>query len=189
MARTAMSAWWPSPTCRSTVSSAPGAGRAGACCGAGCRRRRAPRNSRRRLAHSPGPARLPPRGPSDDNPRSPSTPGASVQINGFFDLRFEAVRDAFATLFDHPGERGAALCVQIAGETVVDLWAGPADRDGQEMWQQDTLLNLFSCTKTFAAVATLQLVGEGKLELDAPVARYWPEFAAAGKEGVTVRHL
>src|SRR5690606_18944114 len=83
----------------------------------------------------------------------------------------------------------AALCVQIAGETVVDLWAGPADRDGQEMWQQDTLLNLFSCTKTFAAVATLQLVGEGKLELDAPVARYWPEFAAAGKEGVTVRHL
>src|SRR5690606_30105781 len=93
----------------------------------------------------------------------PSTPGASVRINGFFDLRFEAVRDAFAALFDHPGERGAALCVQIAGETVVDLWAGPADRDGQEMWQQDTLLNLFSCTKTFAAVATLQLVGEGKL--------------------------
>src|SRR5690606_15931327 len=137
----------------------------------------------------PDAARLPPKASSDDNPRSPSTPGASVQINGFFDLRFEAVRDAFATLFDHPGERGAALCVQIAGKTVVDLWAGPADRDGQEMWQQDTLLNLFSCTKTFAAVATLQLVGEGKLELDAPVARHWPEFAAAGKERVTVRQL
>ena len=73
--------------------------------------------------------------------------------------------------------------------TVVDLWAGPADKDGQEMWQEDTLLNLFSCTKTFAAVATLQLVGEGKLELDAPVARYWPEFAAAGKERITVRQL
>ena len=76
-----------------------------------------------------------------------------MQIQGYFDLRFEAVRDAFAALFDNPGERGAALCVQIAGETVVDLWAGPADKDGQEMWQQDTLLNLFSCTKTFAAVA------------------------------------
>lgn len=112
-----------------------------------------------------------------------------MQINGLFDLRFEAVRDTFAALFDNPNERGAALCVQVAGETVIDLWAGPADRDGQEMWQQDTLLNLFSCTKAFAAVATLQLVGEGKLELDAPVARYWPEFAAAGKERITVRQL
>ena len=112
-----------------------------------------------------------------------------MQIQGYFDLRFEAVREAFAALFENPGERGAALCVQVAGETVVDLWAGPADKDGQEMWQEDTLLNLFSCTKTFAAVAVLQLVGEGKLELDAPVARYWPEFAAAGKERITVRQL
>ena len=89
-----------------------------------------------------------------------------MQIQGYYDLRFEAVREAFAALFDNPGERGAALCVQVAGETVVDLWAGPADKDGQEMWREDTLLNLFSCTKTFAAVAVLQLVGEGKLELE-----------------------
>jgi CubicO group peptidase (beta-lactamase class C family) len=112
-----------------------------------------------------------------------------VQIQGYFDLKFEAVKDAFAALFDDPQERGAALCVQVAGETVLDIWAGVADKDGQQAWQSDTILNLFSCTKTFTAVTALQLVGEGKLELDAPVARYWPEFAAAGKARITLRHL
>lgn len=112
-----------------------------------------------------------------------------VQIQGYFDLRFEAVRDQFAALFEGPQERGAALCVQVGGETVLDLWAGTADKDGQQAWHSDTLLNLFSCTKTYAAVTALQLVGEGKLDLDAPVARLWPEFAAAGKERITLRHL
>ncbi|MCZ4323993.1 serine hydrolase domain-containing protein [Pseudomonas anguilliseptica] len=112
-----------------------------------------------------------------------------MQIQGYFDLKFEALRDAFSALFDEPQERGMALCVQIGGETVVDLWAGVADKEGQQAWHSDTILNLFSCTKTFAAVTALQLVGEGKLELDAPVARYWPEFAAAGKDRITLRHL
>lgn len=112
-----------------------------------------------------------------------------MQIQGYFDLKFEAVKDAFAALFDDPQERGAALCVQVGGETVVDIWAGVADKDGQQAWHSDTILNLFSCTKPFTAVTALQLVGEGKLELDAPVARYWPEFAAAGKERITLRHL
>lgn len=112
-----------------------------------------------------------------------------MQTQGYFDLRFEAARDAFAELFADPQERGAALCVQVGGETVLDLWAGVADKDGQEAWHSDTILNLFSCTKTFASVTLLQLVGEGKLELDAPVARYWPEFAAAGKAGISVRQL
>ena len=112
-----------------------------------------------------------------------------MQIQGYFDLQFEAVRDAFAELFDDPQERGAALCIQVGGETVVDLWAGVADRDGQQAWHSDTILNLYSCTKAFTAVATLQLVGEGKLDLDAPVARLWPEFAAAGKAHVTLRQL
>jgi CubicO group peptidase (beta-lactamase class C family) len=112
-----------------------------------------------------------------------------VQIQGYFDLKFESLRDAFAALFDEPQERGMALCVQVGGETVVDLWAGVADKDGQQAWHSDTILNLFSCTKTFTAVTALQLVGEGKLELDAPVARYWPEFAAAGKDKITLRHL
>ena len=112
-----------------------------------------------------------------------------MQVQGYFDLRFEAVKEAFAALFDDPQERGMALCVQIGGETVLDIWAGTADKDGQQAWHSDTILNLFSCTKTFTAVTVLQLVGEGKLELDAPVARYWPEFAAAGKDKITLRHL
>lgn len=112
-----------------------------------------------------------------------------MQIQGYFDLKFEVLKDGFAALFEDPQERGMALCVQVGGETVVDLWAGVADKDGQQAWYSDTILNLFSCTKTFTAVTALQLVGEGKLELDAPVARYWPEFAAAGKEKITLRHL
>ena len=110
-------------------------------------------------------------------------------IQGYYDLRFEALKEAFAELFADPQERGAALCVQIGGETVVDIWAGTADKDGAEAWHSDTILNLFSCTKTFAAVAALQLVEQGKLELDAPVARWWPEFAAAGKARITLRQL
>jgi CubicO group peptidase (beta-lactamase class C family) len=112
-----------------------------------------------------------------------------VQIQGYYDLKFEALKEAFASLFDDPQERGMALCVQLGGETVLDLWAGSADKDGQQAWHSDTILNLFSCTKTFTAVTVLQLVGEGKLELDAPVARYWPEFAAVGKDKITLRHL
>ena len=112
-----------------------------------------------------------------------------MQIQGYFDLQFEALKDAFAALFDDPQERGAALCVQVGGETVLDIWAGVADKDGQQAWHSDTILNLFSCTKPFTAVTALQLVGEGKLELDAPVARYWPEFGVAGKEKITLRHL
>ena len=110
-----------------------------------------------------------------------------MQIQGHYELQFEAVREAFAALFDDPQERGAALCIKVGGETVLDLWSGTADKDGAEAWHSDTIANLFSCTKTFTAVTALQLVAEGKLQLDAPVARYWPEFAAAGKESVTLR--
>lgn len=112
-----------------------------------------------------------------------------MHIHGYFDLQFEAVKEAFAALFDDPQERGAALCIQVGGETVVDLWAGTADKDGAEPWHTDTLLNLYSCTKAFTAVAALQLVGEGKLELDVPVTRLWPEFGAAGKQHITLRQL
>lgn len=110
-------------------------------------------------------------------------------VQGFFELRFEALRDAFAELLSDPEQRGAALCVQIAGETVVDLWGGVADREGTQAWHGDTILNLFSCTKPLAAVAAMQLVGEGVVDLEAPLARYWPEFAAAGKQGVSVRQV
>ncbi|MCJ1885344.1 beta-lactamase family protein [Pseudomonas sp. LA21] len=112
-----------------------------------------------------------------------------MTLHGHCDPRFTPVADAFSALFEDPQERGAALCIQVGGQTLVDLWAGSAGKEPGQDWQADTLLNLFSCTKTFAAVAALQLVGEGKLELDAPVARYWPEFAQAGKQAITVRQL
>lgn len=112
-----------------------------------------------------------------------------MPLNGHCDPCFTPVADAFSALFEDPQERGAALCIQVGGETVVDLWAGSAGKEPGQDWQADTLLNLFSCTKTFAAVAALQLVGEGRLDLDAPVARYWPEFEQAGKQGITVRQL
>lgn len=112
-----------------------------------------------------------------------------MQVQGYFDLRFEAVRDVFAAQFEQTGQRGAALCVQIGGETVIDLWAGVADMAGEQAWHSDTLVNLFSCTKAFAAVAALQLVGEGKLQLDGPMAQVWPEFAVNGKAEITLRQL
>lgn len=112
-----------------------------------------------------------------------------MTLNGHCDPRFTPVADAFSAMFEDPQERGAALCIQVGGETVVDLWAGSAGKEPGQDWQADTLLNLFSCTKTFAAVAALQLVGEGRLDLDAPVTRYWPEFEQAGKQGITVRQL
>jgi len=112
-----------------------------------------------------------------------------VQIQGRLDLRFEPVKQAFAELFNDPQERGAALCVQIGGQSVLDIWAGCADKERREPWAENTLVNLFSCTKTFTAVCALQLACEGKLDLDAPVSRYWPEFAAAGKERISLRQI
>lgn len=112
-----------------------------------------------------------------------------MHIQGYFDLQFEPVKEAFAALFSDPQQRGGGLCIQVGGQTVLDIWAGVADKDGEQGWHTDTLVNLFSCTKTFTAVAALQLVAEGKLELDAPVAKYWPEFACAGKHSISLRQL
>lgn len=112
-----------------------------------------------------------------------------MQIQGYFDLRFEAVRDRFSELFEQTQQRGAALCVKIAGETVIDIWGGVADNAGEQAWHTDTLVNMFSCTKTFTAVAALQLVDEGKLQLDEPIARIWPAFGCNGKQAITLRHL
>ena len=82
---------------------------------------------------------------------------------------------------------GAALHVMHEGETIIDLWAGVADaRSGRPVGQADTPSVIFSCTKGLVSILAAQLVGEGRLDYAAPVARYWPEFAAAGKAGVTV---
>ncbi len=112
-----------------------------------------------------------------------------MSVQGYCDPQFQAVSDEFAALLDAPQARGLALCVQVGGTTVLDLWGGVRDKDNCAPWQRDTLVNLFSCTKPFVAVALLQLVAEGKLHLDTPIAEFWPEFAQAGKRAITLRHV
>src|SRR5690606_1068314 len=102
------------------------------------------------------------------------------KVQGYFDPRFESVREVFAEQLNDEQARGAALCVTVGGETVLDVWGGVVDKDDSQVWEQDTLVNVFSATKPLGAVALLQLVAAGRIELDAPLADVWPEFAAAG---------
>lgn len=110
-------------------------------------------------------------------------------IHGTCDPRFARVRDLFAEHFANPDELGACVAVTLEGRPVVDLWAGHADAERQRAWQQDTIVNLFSTTKGMAAICAHRLADQGKLDLDAPVARYWPEFAQADKGAIPVRWL
>jgi len=112
-----------------------------------------------------------------------------AEISGVCDERFAAVRDALATNLDNGLDVGASVAVFVDGEAVVDIWGGSLDAEGSVPWQRDTITNCWSITKTMAALCTLILADRGELELSAPVARYWPEFAAAGKAGIEVRHL
>jgi CubicO group peptidase (beta-lactamase class C family) len=84
---------------------------------------------------------------------------------------------------------GACFCVTVDGETVVDLWGGFADEGRTKPWQADTIVGVYSTTKTMTALTALLVADRGELDFAAPVARYWPEFAAAGKQDVTVAHL
>ncbi|MEV2214106.1 serine hydrolase domain-containing protein [Streptomyces sp. NPDC050997] len=111
------------------------------------------------------------------------------EVHGHCDERFAAVRTAFEENFRDREELGAAVTVIVDGETVVDLWGGRADAAGTRPWERDTLVNVWSTTKGPVALCAHVLADRGLLDLDAPVATYWPEFAAAGKEKVLVRHL
>ena len=111
------------------------------------------------------------------------------QVQGYCDDRFAAVREVFEADLASGEELGGAICVDLDGETVVDVWGGSRDVARTVPWTEDTLVNVWSTTKTVTALAALVLVERGQLDVDAPVATYWPEFAAAGKQGVLVRHL
>ncbi|MBP0455895.1 beta-lactamase family protein [Streptomyces bomunensis] len=102
---------------------------------------------------------------------------------------FEPVREAFAENFVRHGDIGAAVCVYRDGRPVVDLWGGTADRDTGRPWERDTLQLVYSATKGATATAAHMLAQRGLLDLDAPVAEYWPEFAAGGKADIPVRWL
>ncbi|PSM40514.1 EstA family serine hydrolase [Streptomyces dioscori] len=112
-----------------------------------------------------------------------------VQVQGHCDARFEGVRSAFEENFRDRAELGAAVSVTLGGEVVVDLWGGWADAGGTRAWGRDTVVNVWSTSKGPTALCAHILADRGLLDLDAPVAAYWPEFAAAGKESVLVRHL
>jgi CubicO group peptidase (beta-lactamase class C family) len=105
------------------------------------------------------------------------------------DPRFEAVRAEFECNFAERSEVGAAVCVTVDGETVVDQWAGIADPATGRSWERDTIGVVWSCTKGAAALCAHVLVARGQLDLDAPVAAYWPEFASQGKGAIRVRML
>jgi CubicO group peptidase (beta-lactamase class C family) len=110
-------------------------------------------------------------------------------LHGTVDPRFARVKEAFAENFRERNEVGAAVAVTIDGRPVVDLWAGHADQARTRPWQRNTIVNVYSTTKGMAALCLHQLVEQGRVDLDAPVARYWPEFAQAGKGTMPVHHL
>lgn len=113
----------------------------------------------------------------------------STPLGGICSARFEPLRELFAAKLESGEDLGASLAVNLDGEMVVDLWGGWADEARTKPWARETIACVFSTTKTMTSLAALVLVDRGELDLDASVAKYWPEFGANGKAGITVRHL
>lgn len=112
-----------------------------------------------------------------------------TDVHGWCQPRFDAVRDAFAAALARGDDVGASFAATLDGEPVIDLWGGWADEAQTRPWRQDTIVNVYSTTKTMAALTALWLADRGELQIERPVAYYWPEFAAAGKQGVTVAQV
>lgn len=113
----------------------------------------------------------------------------AFEIRGHCDDRFASVKEAFAGNFRAGLEVGASFAATIDGELVVDIWAGHADEARTRPWERDTIVCVWSTGKVMTTICALMLVDRGQLDLDAPVAGYWPEFAQGGKENILVRHL
>jgi len=112
-----------------------------------------------------------------------------AHIEGTCDERFSALKRELERNVDVGAEVGASIVVDLDGDIAVDIWGGHCDEDRAIPWQRDTITNVWSTTKTVTSLAALMLVDRGQLDVDAPVAKYWPEFAAAGKQDVLVRHV
>jgi CubicO group peptidase (beta-lactamase class C family) len=112
-----------------------------------------------------------------------------ILIHGFCDKKFEPVKEAFLKNFEEGLEVGASFAATVKGKFVIDLWAGHADAEKIRPWGKDTIVNVYSTTKIMTALCTLMLVDRGFIDIDAPVAKYWPEFAQAGKEKIPVKYL
>ena len=113
----------------------------------------------------------------------------STEISGSCDERFAAVRQVLSDNLASGADLGASVAVFVDGEPVVDIWGGWTDETRTTAWQRDTIVNVWSTTKTMTALCALILADAGEIDFDASVATYWPEFAAAGKDAVQVRHL
>ncbi len=113
----------------------------------------------------------------------------AITIEGTCDPRFKKRQRCLRGQLRNAHEVGASVAMYIDGKQVVDLWGGYADKARTRPWTRDTLVNIYSTTKGLAAMCAHRLVDQGKLDLDAPVAKYWPEFAQAGKDKLPVRYL
>lgn len=114
---------------------------------------------------------------------------SKIEIEGYCEDRFTSVKEAFQSNFDENLEVGASFAVTINGKHVIDLWGGYADAAQTKPWKKDTIVNVYSTTKVMTVICIHMLVDRGLLDLDAPVAKYWPEFAQAGKENLPVKYL
>jgi len=112
-----------------------------------------------------------------------------ADIQGTCEARFDGVRQVLSDNLDSGADVGASVAVYLHGEPVVDIWGGVVDEATGVPWERDTITNVWSTTKTMTFLCALMLADRGQLDFHAPVATYWPEFAAAGKEAIEVRHL
>ncbi|MBV9326780.1 MAG: beta-lactamase family protein [Chloroflexi bacterium] len=110
-------------------------------------------------------------------------------VSGSCDARFNSLQEALEANLASGEELGASITVNLDGKNVVDMWGGWRDEARTQPWSEDTIVNVWSTTKTVTSLAVLMLVSRGQIDAHAPVARYWPEFGAAGKDRVEVRHL
>ncbi|RCI12694.1 hypothetical protein L249_0666 [Ophiocordyceps polyrhachis-furcata BCC 54312] len=112
-----------------------------------------------------------------------------AKVSGTCDPRFDQVRRLLADKVESGEELGASIAVNIDGKLVVDIWAGYADENRSRPWERDTIVNVWSSTKTVISLAVLILVDQGRLDVDDKVSKHWPEFGCNGKEDILVRHL
>jgi CubicO group peptidase (beta-lactamase class C family) len=112
-----------------------------------------------------------------------------TDIHGYCDEQFAMVRDVFEANFENNGDVGASVALSLEGEMLVDLWGGHRDAARTLPWQEDTIVNVYSTTKTMSALCALVLADRGEIDFCQPVKTYWPEFAQNGKDNIEVRHF
>ena len=116
-------------------------------------------------------------------------PRTDVQVEGSYSTNFEKVAQTLSNNLASGADLGASVCVIQDGKNVVDIWGGYVDEELRTPWSRNTIVNVWSVTKTMTALCALLLYDRGELDVNAPVAKYWPEFASNGKENIEVRHL